>query len=57
MAQPYYDSIRGAPADTKRDQALDDEEKHRESHGPPEYGDPFGNEDFAEVRYRTLHWW
>ena len=23
----------------------------------PEEEDPFGNEEFAEVKYRTLGWW
>lgn len=57
MAQPYQDSIRGVPANTKQEQASDAEEKHRKALQVPEYEDPFGNEEFAEVRYRTLHWW
>lgn len=23
----------------------------------PQYGDPFGNEENAEVKYKTLAWW
>lgn len=23
----------------------------------PSYEDPFGNEEFAEVKYRTMEWW
>ena len=26
-------------------------------HGAPTYDDPFGDEEFAEVKYRTLRWW
>lgn len=38
----------------------DREEKHEKPQYDdhvPTYDDPFGNEEFAEVQYRTLHWW
>lgn len=25
--------------------------------GPSHASNPFGSEDFAEVKYRTMHWW
>lgn len=25
--------------------------------GPPEYDNPFGDEELAEVKYRTMAWW
>lgn len=29
-----------------------------EKHDAPSYDDdPFGNEEFAEVKYKTLEWW
>jgi hypothetical protein len=34
--------------------ALQDEKK---LDAPPEYDEPFGNEEFAEVKYRTMAWW
>ncbi|THC98559.1 hypothetical protein EYZ11_001989 [Aspergillus tanneri] len=34
------------------------QEKHQYQDPVPNYDDdPFGNEEFAEVKYRTLHWW
>ena len=32
-------------------------EKHEHAENVPAYEDPFGNEEFAEVQYRTLRWW
>ncbi|PYI02425.1 hypothetical protein BO78DRAFT_454089 [Aspergillus sclerotiicarbonarius CBS 121057] len=34
-----------------------DEEKKTHLDDTPEEEDPFGNEEFAEVKYRTLDWW
>ncbi|KAL1967210.1 hypothetical protein VTN77DRAFT_3501 [Rasamsonia byssochlamydoides] len=36
--------------------AVQDEKKYLEGEAP-EYEDPFGNEEFAEVKYRTMEWW
>lgn len=42
---------------------LDRDEKHdppayeNTKNGAPAYEDPFGDEEFAEVKYRTLAWW
>ena len=42
---------------------LDSEEKKYNPYGEeskdavPAYEDPFGDEEFAEVKYRTLRWW
>ncbi|KAE8146781.1 amino acid transporter [Aspergillus avenaceus] len=34
------------------------QDKKQEGDGPvPEYNDPFGDEEFAEIKYRTLRWW
>lgn len=33
-----------------------DVKKEVEGDTPP-YEDPFGNEEFAEVKYRTMEWW
>ncbi|KAB8233752.1 putative neutral amino acid permease [Aspergillus alliaceus] len=46
------------PIDRVEDPPSDREKKH-EYYGetPPTYDDPFGDEEFAEVKYRTLHWW
>lgn len=39
MAQPYQDSIHHVPANTKQEQTLDAEEKHREALQMPECED------------------
>lgn len=57
MAHAYRKSDFDTSADTKRERALGAEESHSVGHGTPEYDDPFGNEEFADVRYRTLYWW
>lgn len=57
MAQPQHDSTGVMGENVKRNHALDTERKPREAHEVPDYEDPFGDEEFAEVRYRTLHWW
>ncbi|KAE8131727.1 transmembrane amino acid transporter protein-domain-containing protein [Aspergillus pseudotamarii] len=33
------------------------EKKNKNGETPPMYDDPFGDEEFAEVKYRTLRWW
>ena len=47
-----------------RPTALDRDEKsyppgssYESKHDAPPHDDPFGNEDFAEVKYKTLSWW
>lgn len=57
MAQPHQDSRGDVFEDSKRDRTLDTEGKPQSLHERPNYEDPFGNEEFAEVRYRTLRWW
>ncbi|PLB51048.1 amino acid transporter [Aspergillus steynii IBT 23096] len=45
---------------TYRAHDADREEKHEKREYEdcaPAYEDPFGNEENAEVQYRTLHWW
>lgn len=56
MSQQYHDPIRGDYSD-KHDSGLDAAEKQHVERAPADYDNPFGNEDSAEVRYRTLHWW
>lgn len=34
-----------------------DEEKKIPDDGPTIEDDPFGNEENAEVKYRTMNWW
>ncbi|KAJ5126064.1 hypothetical protein N7526_008241 [Penicillium atrosanguineum] len=54
MAQSYQSPNFDTSADSKRERALGASENHGVSH---EYEDPFGDEEFAEVKYRTLYWW
>lgn len=56
MAQTYRDPIESARLRERDGITKDEEKSHIESSGH-EYEDPFGNEEFAEVRYRTLYWW
>lgn len=39
------------------DYGQDVEKKKNLDDTPPEDEDPFGNEEFAEVKYRTMGWW
>ena len=55
MAQYGHDSIQGGSSEKKDPSALE-ADKHQLG-AVPEYDDPFGNEEFAEVKYRTLAWW
>lgn len=57
MAQPYQDPNFDAAANSKRERALGDKESHGVGHATPEYENPFGDEEFSEVKYRTLYWW
>lgn len=57
MAKPHQDSGGAVPEGSKQGEMLDLENKPREMHETPEYEDPFGSEEFAEVKYRTLRWW
>ncbi|KAJ5954312.1 hypothetical protein N7501_008591 [Penicillium viridicatum] len=57
MAQPYQDPNFDAAANSKRERALGDKENHGVGHATPEYENPFGDEEFSEVKYRTLYWW
>lgn len=40
---------------TTSDQVFAMDEKKKDP--TPVYEDPFGNEEFAEVKYKTLKWW
>lgn len=45
-----------APVD--RSSELDREEKKElDRERTTDYDDPFGNEEFAEVKYKTMAWW
>ncbi|KAB8251809.1 amino acid transporter [Aspergillus flavus] len=39
------------------DPTYSSEKKDGNGETPPMYDDPFGDEEFAEVKYRTLRWW
>ncbi|KAJ5875056.1 uncharacterized protein N7473_012403 [Penicillium subrubescens] len=56
MAQAYRDPIESARL-RERDGITKDEEKSHIENSGHQYEDPFGNEEFAEVKYRTLYWW
>ncbi|KAJ5453935.1 uncharacterized protein N7458_004891 [Penicillium daleae] len=56
MVQAYHEPIDSARS-RERDGIIKDEEKRHIENCSLEYEDPFGNEEFAEVRYRTLYWW
>lgn len=56
MSQPYYhDRIQGDHS--KHGSGLDAAEKQHVERAPADHDNPFGDEEYAEVRYRTLHWW
>ncbi|KAJ5081075.1 hypothetical protein N7456_013313 [Penicillium angulare] len=56
MVDLHNDAIQGDPSHDKRDPANLEEEGKDSVDYRPAYNDPFGDESFAEVRYRTLHW-
>ncbi|QKX53845.1 uncharacterized protein TRUGW13939_00925 [Talaromyces rugulosus] len=56
MTQFEHDSIQGISSD-KQDASTLEEAKRKGVNSAPEYEDPFGNEEFADVKYRTLYWW
>jgi hypothetical protein len=56
MTQLENDSIQGISSD-KLDAGALEEAKKKGVDSAPEYEDPFGNEEFADVKYRTLYWW
>ena len=43
--------------DQVEDPTYSREKKDENVETPPIYDDPFGDEEFAEVKYRTLRWW
>ena len=45
------------PIDRVENPSFDREEKDDTQNMLPSYEDPFGDETFAEVKYRTLRWW
>jgi hypothetical protein len=49
MAPNHVDHVEDPPSDREK----------KQDHGgtSPTYEDPFGDEEFAEVKYRTLRWW
>ncbi|KAJ5819986.1 hypothetical protein N7474_005577 [Penicillium riverlandense] len=56
MAYRYPDTSQ--PSEVNRqNSSLDTEEKHRSGNEVSHHEDPFGDEEFAQVRYRTLRWW
>lgn len=56
MAHQYSDPV-GETRLRERDETIRKEEKGHLENPNPEYDDPFGSEEFAEVKYRTLTWW
>ncbi|KAJ5085062.1 hypothetical protein N7532_009833 [Penicillium argentinense] len=56
MSQVYRDPIQSEHSQ-KGDQGPGAAEKQYAEQAPDQYDNPFGNEDYAEVRYRTLYWW
>lgn len=54
MEQTYQNPNLDISADSKKERALDAEKNHGVSH---EEENPFGDEEYAEVKYRTLYWW
>lgn len=56
MSQTYR-----APVQSDQSKKYDDTpgaaEKQHIERVPAEHDNPFGDEEYAEVRYRTLHWW
>lgn len=55
MSQPYHESIEDSRSE-KYDAGKSDTET-QSVENVPMYHDPFGDEEFADVRYRTLLWW
>lgn len=45
------------PIDPIEDPPIGRDEKYEYTDTAPEFEDPFGNEEFAEVKYRTMAWW
>lgn len=43
--------------DAEYDVSGKDTEKQQEEKGRPEYQDTFGDEEYAEVKYKVLSWW
>ncbi|KAJ5999667.1 hypothetical protein N7481_000076 [Penicillium waksmanii] len=56
MSQTYRAPIQSDQT-TKYDDGLSAAEKQHIERAPAEQENPFGDEEYAEVRYRTLHWW
>lgn len=50
------DAIHGVP-NTKRHPSDSEAAEKRHIDVAPQYDNPFGDEEYAEVKYRTLHWW
>ncbi|PLB38855.1 putative neutral amino acid permease [Aspergillus candidus] len=46
-----------SPIDPIEDPPIGRDEKYEYTDTAPEFEDPFGNEEFAEVKYRTMAWW
>ena len=43
--------------DAEYDVTFKDTEKQQEEKARPEYQDTFGDEEYAEVKYKVLSWW
>lgn len=57
MSETYRAPIQSDHSTTKYDDGLSAAEKQHIERAPAESDNPFGDEEYAEVRYRTLHWW
>jgi hypothetical protein len=62
MAAPSPDTHGGAMMSgmnqvPEYDDSFKDAEKRPEEKSQPEYQDTFGDEEFAEVKYKVLSWW
>lgn len=55
MAQPYREPVDDAHTDKEFPENLDAEKQNAEI--VPAYEEPFGDEEYAEIKYRTLRWW
>ncbi|OQE13288.1 hypothetical protein PENFLA_c051G03026 [Penicillium flavigenum] len=55
MAEPHHTAT--SSRDIDRSFSIQKEEGHRSEDVISHLADPFGDEEFAEIKYRTLQWW
>lgn len=55
MAEPHHTATSGP--DINRSYSITKEEEDRPEDVISHLADPFGDEEFAEIKYRTLKWW